>query len=106
MRVAQLVARGRRRFRVTTDSAHAQPIARNHLARRFTVAEPNRVWAADATALPTREGWCYLAGILDLRSRRVVGLGHRSSTRDPRRDDGRPARLRHATRRCGAHPSF
>lgn len=73
MRVAQLVARGRRRFRVTTDSAHAQPIARNHLARRFTVAEPNRVWAADATALPTREDWCYLAGILDLCSRRVVG---------------------------------
>jgi putative transposase len=73
MRSAQLVARGRRRFRVTTDSAHAHAVVANHLARRFTVATPNTVWAADITALWTDEGWCYLAVILDLASRRVVG---------------------------------
>jgi len=73
MRAARLVARGRRRFRVTTDSAHAQPVVANHLARQFRVRHPNRVWAADMTALPTQEGWCYLAVVLDLYSRRVVG---------------------------------
>ena len=73
MRAAQLVARGRRRFRVTTDSGHAHPVVRNHLARRFAIADINRVWAADITALPTTTGWCYLAVLLDLASRRVVG---------------------------------
>ena len=73
MRSAQLVARGRRRFRVTTDSAHAHPVVANHLGRRFAVAALNRVWAADITALWTRQAWCYLAVLLDLGSRRVVG---------------------------------
>jgi len=73
MREGQLRARRRRPFRVTTDSAHAWPVVGNHLARRFTVAAPNRVWAADITALPTREGWTYLAVVLDLYARRVVG---------------------------------
>jgi putative transposase len=73
MRAAQLVARGRRRFRVTTDSAHAHPVVGNHLARRFAVRTLNRVWAADITALPTTGGWCYLAVVLDLASRRIVG---------------------------------
>ena len=73
MRAAQLVARGRRRFRVTTESAHAYPVVGNRLARQFTVRAPNRVWAADITALPTRDGWCYLAVVLDLCSRRIVG---------------------------------
>ena len=73
MRVGDLRARGRRAFRLTTDSRHTQPVAANHLARRFGVATPNTVWAADITALATREGWCYLAVVLDLASRRVVG---------------------------------
>jgi len=73
MQAAGLVARGRRRYRVTTDSAHAYPIAPNRLRRRFRVTQLNRVWAADITACPTRGGWCYLAVILDLASRRVVG---------------------------------
>lgn len=73
MRVGHLQARRRRPFRTTTDSAHAWPVVANHLARRFTVAAPNRVWAADITALPTREGWTYLAVVLDLYARRVVG---------------------------------
>lgn len=73
MRAAHLTARGRRRFRVTTDSTHPLPVAANHLARGFTVRAVNRVWAADITALPLATGWCYLAVVLDLASRRVVG---------------------------------
>jgi transposase InsO family protein len=73
MRVEGLRGRARRRWRATTVvDPHAQP-ATNHLARRFTVAAPNRVWAADITSIPTHEGWLYLAVLLDLWSRRVVG---------------------------------
>jgi transposase InsO family protein len=73
MRAAGLYARGRRRFRVTTDSRHRLTIAPNHLRQRFAVTRINTVWAADITACWTREGWCYLAVLLDLASRRVVG---------------------------------
>jgi len=73
MRAGALHVRGRRRFRATTDSAHGWPVVGNHLARRFGIAGPNRVWAADITALPTRGGWTYLAIVLDLYARRVVG---------------------------------
>ena len=79
MRTAGLSARGRRRFRVTTDSAHRYPVAPNRLGRRFAVAAVNAVWAADMTACATREGWCYLAVVLDLASRRVVGWAVRRS---------------------------
>jgi len=73
MRVEGMRGRARRRFRATTVvDPHAQP-ARNHLGRRFTVAVPNHVWAADITGIPTHEGWLYLAVLLDLWSRRVVG---------------------------------
>jgi putative transposase len=63
-------------FRITTDSRHTHPIAENHLQRRFDVRlHPaiNRSWAADMTYVPTREGWLYLAVVLDLASRRIVG---------------------------------
>jgi transposase InsO family protein len=73
MRERKLRARPGRRFVRTTDSAHCLPTARNLLARNFTTKAPNRVWAADVTYLPTREGWLYLAVLLDLYSRRVVG---------------------------------
>jgi putative transposase len=79
MRAAGLIAIGRRAFRVTTDSAHAWPTAANRLQRDFAVAAPNQRWAADITALPTRRGWCYLAVVLDLGSRRIVGWAVRSS---------------------------
>jgi putative transposase len=73
MRLEGLRGRARRRFRATTVvDPHAQP-ATNHLARHFTVAAPNRVWAADITGIPTHEGWLYVAVLLDLWSRRVVG---------------------------------
>ncbi len=73
MREAGLVGRPQRRFRITTDSQHAHPIAANHLDRQFAVAKPNQVWAADITYCWTQEGWLYLAVMLDLASRRVVG---------------------------------
>jgi putative transposase len=73
MRAAGLHARGRRRFRATTDSTHGWPVAPNILARRFQVATCNTVWAADLTACWTQTGWCYLAVVMDLASRRVVG---------------------------------
>jgi len=63
----------RRKFRVTTDSKHRWPVAANRLARRFEVSRPDTVWAGDITYIRTREGWLYLAVLLDLCSRRVVG---------------------------------
>jgi transposase InsO family protein len=57
----------------TTDSAHAQPIAPNVLDRQFTAESPNSKWAGDITYIPTDEGWLYLAGVIDLNSRRIVG---------------------------------
>jgi transposase InsO family protein len=71
-----LRAKRRRRFRVTTDARHAHAIAPNVLARQFAVAgipERDRVWASDITYIATREGWLYLAVVLDLASRRVIG---------------------------------
>jgi putative transposase len=73
MRQAQLRARPRHRRVRTTDSRHAEPVAPNLLARTFQAEAPNRVWVADITYLPTREGWLYLAVVLDLFARRVVG---------------------------------
>ena len=73
MREAGLVGTPRRRFRVTTQADPRQAPSPNRLARQFTVAEPNRVWATDVTYLSTAEGWLYLAVVLDLASRRVIG---------------------------------
>ena len=67
-------ARGKRRFRIaTTDSRHSLPIAPNLLNRRFTVAAPNQVWVGDVTYISTEEGWLFLAVVIDLFSRRIVG---------------------------------
>lgn len=73
MRAAGIVGVKRRRFRCTTDSNHSQPVAANLVRREFDVAEPNQVWAADITYVSTWEGWMYLAVVIDLFSRRVVG---------------------------------
>lgn len=72
MRIDGLRGKRVRRFRLTTQ-ADGTPPAPNRLHRRFRVARPNRVWASDVTACATREGWLYLAVVLDLASRRVVG---------------------------------
>ena len=58
---------------VTTDSTHGHAIAENRLERNFEADKPNQKWVADITYLPTTEGWLYLAAVLDLHSRRVVG---------------------------------
>ena len=87
LRVQQLMqqhgirARGKRRFRVTTDSRHGLPIAPNLLNRNFTVPAPNRVWAGDMTYIQTEEGWLFLAVVLDLFSRRIVGWSLREDMR-------------------------
>ncbi len=73
MREAALTGTPTPRFRVTTQADAALPVAPNRLARQFTVTAPNRVWAADLTYCWTGEGWLYLAIVLDLCSRRVVG---------------------------------
>jgi transposase InsO family protein len=73
MRQAALVARLRRATRRTTDSNHSLPLAPNRLERRFSAEAPNQVWVSDITYLATREGWLYLACVLDLFARRVVG---------------------------------
>jgi putative transposase len=75
-------ARGKRRFRVvTTDSRHDLPIAPNLLDRNFTVAAPNTAWAGDVTYIATEEGWLYLAVVIDLFSRQVVGWSMRPDMR-------------------------
>jgi len=87
-RVARLMrengfeARRRRRYRITTQSRHRRPVAPNVLDRDFTATSPNRKWLADITYIPTAEGWLYLAAILDLHSRKVVGWAMEPYLRD------------------------
>ncbi len=66
-------ARGQKKFVVTTDSKHALPIAPNLLNREFTVDTRERVWSSDITYIANDEGWLYLAAVIDLFSRQVVG---------------------------------
>jgi len=73
MRAQRLKARERRRFVTTTDSGHQLPVAPNLLRRNFEASAPNQVWAGDVTFISTAEGWLYLAVLIDLFSRRVVG---------------------------------
>ena len=68
-----LKSRRRRRFKVTTRSAARHPVVPNHLDQQFCVDRPDTVWAGDITYLWTREGWLYLAVLMDLCSRRIVG---------------------------------
>lgn len=73
MRECGLRARMARRYVATTTPAPDAVALPNRLARHFTIAAPNRVWAGDITALPTQEGWLFLAVLLDLHARRIVG---------------------------------
>jgi putative transposase len=79
MQADALRARSRRRFRPTCSAPHQQPVAPNHLDRQFEVEEPNQVWVADITYLWTDEGWLYLAAVLDLFGRRLVGYSMSAS---------------------------
>jgi transposase InsO family protein len=73
MRQEGLRARKKRRFKATTDSNHPSPIAPNVLEQNFFATAPNTKWVTDVTYVWTREGWLYLAAIIDLFSRRVIG---------------------------------
>jgi putative transposase len=73
MREKGIYGRRKRKFRKTTDSNHKHPVADNVLDRNFTVDKPDKVWVADITYIWTLQGWLYLAVIIDLFSRRVVG---------------------------------
>jgi putative transposase len=73
MRKCGIKAKRRLKYRVTTDSKHNFPVAENLLDRQFFSAGPNQVWASDITYIWTLEGWLYLAAVIDLHSRMVVG---------------------------------
>jgi len=73
MRAKGLRAKGKRKFKHTTDSNHALPVAPNLFNQQFVVAESNSVWVGDITYIQTFEGWSYLATVIDLHSRKVVG---------------------------------
>jgi len=115
-RVARLMsengieARRKKKFRRTTDSRHDHPVAENVVARNFKTSMPNEVWVTDITYIWTREGWLYLAAILDLFSRRVVGWAasaslHRDLVFDAldealRSRNVRPGLVHHSDRGC------
>lgn len=73
MREENLMVKTKRKFKITTDSNHDKPIAPNLLERKFSVDTPDTVYVGDITYIPTREGWLYLAVVIDLFSRVVVG---------------------------------
>ena len=73
MQELTIQAVAKRKYQATTDSKHTQPVADNHLNRDFTVERPNQAWVADITYIYTQEGWLYLATIMDLYSRKIIG---------------------------------
>ncbi len=70
---AGLSCKTKRKFKVTTDSKHNNPISPNLLQRQFDVKNPDKYWVGDITYIPTKEGWLYLATVIDLYSRQVIG---------------------------------
>jgi len=83
MQEARLRCKTKRRFKATTDSRHTLPIAPNQLDREIKVDTPDRVYAGDITYIPTAEGWLYLAVVIDLYSRHVVGWSMADNMRTP-----------------------
>jgi len=82
MKEQNLVVRKPRKFVATTDSGHAFPVAQNLLNRKYqvdAVAGLNQVWAGDITYVPTAQGWLYMAVVLDLKSRKVIGWSMKNS---------------------------
>ena len=73
MAAAGLYCKTKRKFKVTTDSKHNKPISPNLLQRQFDVIQPDKCWVGDITYIPTKEGWLYLATVIDLYSRQVIG---------------------------------
>ena len=79
MKAAGLKVRCKRKFRITTNSKHRHPVAENLLNREFTANQPNQKWVTDITYLPVSEGWIYLAVVMDLFSRKIVGWAMRKT---------------------------
>lgn len=79
MKTHQIRPKTVRPFKATTDSKHTRPLSDNLLNRQFRPQGPNQRWVGDITFIPTQEGWLYLATVLDLYSRKIIGwsLGHR-----------------------------
>ena len=102
MTEAEIVAKQRRAYRVTTNSNHQLPVAPNVVARKFNPEEPNQVWVGDLTYIPTSQGWLYLVVIIDCFSRKVVGWS--MSSRASRHVVLEA--LRHAIKRRGVRPSL
>jgi transposase InsO family protein len=75
MRENEIAAKTKRKFKVTTNSRHNLPVAPNLVNQGFTAAAPNQLWLSDITYIWTREGWLYLAAILDVFSSRPTGIG-------------------------------
>lgn len=73
MRVNGIVAKAKKKFKATTNSKHDLPVAENLLKQNFVAEKPNTIWVSDITYIGTLEGWLYLAVIIDLYSRQVVG---------------------------------
>lgn len=73
MKAEGIRAKTKKKFKITTDSKHGLPVAKNLLDRNFEAGKPNSVWLADITYIWTREGWMYLAAVLDLGTRKIVG---------------------------------
>jgi putative transposase len=73
MGILKLVPKAKRRFKVTTDSQHRNPVAKNLLQQDFSATKPNQKWLTDITYIPTQEGWVYLCVFIDLYSRSIIG---------------------------------
>lgn len=79
LKLAGLACKIKRKFRITTNSKHSLFVAPNLLQRQFYVAKQNRVWTGDITYIPTKNGWLYLATVMDLYSRKIVGWSMNTS---------------------------
>jgi transposase InsO family protein len=77
MRINDIRAKHSQRYKITTQSNHTHPVAPNLLARHFEAQRANEKWVSDITYIPTAEGWLYLAGVMDLHSRKIVGWAMR-----------------------------
>jgi len=73
MSINGIHAKTKKRFKVTTNSKHNHPVAKNLLGQKFNAQRPNQLWASDITYIWTQEGWLYLAVVVDLFSRQIVG---------------------------------
>lgn len=87
MQEAQLRCKTKRRFKATTDPRHSLPAAPNHLDRQFKADTPDQVYVGDITYIPTAEGWLYLAVVIDLYSRHVVGWSMAGNMKTKRVND-------------------